>query len=87
MDIPVEMIVDIDEERMDAVRQEVERLPERTRQVVEGVMLRGLKYKEAAEELEISINTVKFLLKAGIKRLRERLVSMGPKILFYFFRK
>ena len=84
IDIFVDVVEDIDEERMD---KEVELLPERTRQVVERVMLRGLKYKEAAEELKISINTVKFALKEGTKRLRERLASMGPEVLFYFLRK
>ncbi|WP_455510089.1 sigma-70 family RNA polymerase sigma factor [Butyricimonas paravirosa] len=84
VDISVEMVADIDEERMDAVMKEVELLPERTRQVVECVMLRGLKYKEAAEELNISINTVKFLLKEGTKRLRNRFVSISSGILFYF---
>ena len=87
IDIFVDVVEDIDEERMDIVMKEVELLPERTRQVVERVMLRGLKYKEAAEELKISINTVKFALKEGTKRLRERLASMGPEVLFYFLRK
>ena len=87
IDIPVEQVEDINEERMDVVMREVERLPERTRQVVECVMLRGLKYKETAEELDISINTVKFALKEGTKRLRERLVSISLEILFYFLRR
>ena len=87
IDIFVDVVEDIDEERMDIVMKELELLPERTRQVVERVMLRGLKYKEAAEELKISINTVKFALKEGTKRLRERLASMGPEVLFYFLRK
>ena len=87
IDIPVEQVEDINEERMDVVMREVERLPERTRQVVECVMLRGLKYKETAEELDISINTVKFALKEGTKRLRERLVSICLEILFYFLRR
>ncbi|WP_065218928.1 MULTISPECIES: sigma-70 family RNA polymerase sigma factor [Butyricimonas] len=87
MDISEEMVVDIDEERMEMVMREVERLPDRTRQVVECVMLRGLKYKEAAEELCISINTVKFLLKEGTKRLREKFASVRSDILFLFLRR
>ena len=87
IDISVDVVEDIDEERMDIVMKEVELLPERTRQVVERVMLRGLKYKEAAEELKISINTVKFAIKERTKLLRERLASMGPEVLFYFLRK
>ena len=90
VEISVEVAADIDEERMEVVMREVDRLPERTRQVVECVMLRGRKYKETAEELNISINTVKFLLKEGTKRLRERIASMGPEILLHivcWFRK
>lgn len=84
LDIPVEWVADVNEERVDRVMNEIEKLPDRTRQVVECVMLRNLKYREAAEELEISINTVKFLLKEGTKRLRERLTTLGADVFFFF---
>ena len=71
IDISVDVVEDIDEERMDIVMKEVELLPERTRQVVERVMLRGLKYKEAAEELHISVNTLKTHLTRALKQLRK----------------
>lgn len=87
VDIPVEWVADVDEERMDRVMKEIEELPARTRQVVECVMLRNLKYREAAEELEISINTVKFLLKEGTKRLRDRLATLGADVFFFFLRR
>lgn len=87
VDIPVEMVVRIDEERMDIVMKEVNLLPERTRQIVECIMLRNLKYKEAAEELHISVNTVKFLLNKGIVRLRERLAHRSSEILLFFLRR
>ena len=63
----------------------MEELPGRTRQVVECVMLRNLKYREVAEELGISINTVKFLLKEGTKRLRDRLKILGVDVFFFFW--
>ena len=69
IDISVDVVEDIDEERMDIVMKEVELLPERTRQVVERVMLRGLKYKEAAEELHISVNTLKTHLTRDIETI------------------
>lgn len=87
VDVPVEMVVRIDEDRMDIVMKEVDLLPERTRQIVECIMLRDMKYKEAAEELNISVNTVKFLLNKGIVRLRERLVHRGSEILLFFLRQ
>ena len=85
VDIPVEWVADVDEERIDRVMKEMEELPDRTRQVVECVMLRNLKYREVAEELGISINTVKFLLKEGTKRLRDRLKILGVDIFFFFW--
>ena len=68
-------MTDIDEERMDALLQVVEKLPNRTRLVVEDVMVRNMKYQEVAEELGISVNTVKYLLKEGVKRLRDHFSS------------
>lgn len=87
VDIPVEWVADVDEERIDRVMKEIEKLPDRTRQVVKCVMLRNLKYREAAEELGISINTVKFLLKEGTKRLRDRLTALGADVFFFFLRR
>lgn len=87
IDIPVEWVAGVDEERMERVMKEIDELPERTRQVVECVMLRGLKYREVAEEMGISVNTVKFLLKEGTKRLRERLAMWKADLLFFFIRK
>lgn len=87
VEIPVEVFMSIDEERINRVMQEVERLPVRSRQVVECVMLRGLKYKEAAIEMDISVNTVKFLLKEATRRLRMNLSDSDQQILFLFFRK
>jgi RNA polymerase sigma-70 factor (ECF subfamily) len=87
VDIPVELVADLTEERIDQVMGAVEELPERTRKVVEAVMIRNLKYREVAEELSISINTVKFLLKDGMRRLRSRFTSVGGIMLFFLSRK
>ena len=87
VDVPVEWVADVDEERIDRVMREIEKLPDRTHQVVECVMLRNLKYRETAEELGISINTVKYLLKEGTKRLRDRLVTLGADVFFFFWRR
>ncbi|MEG0795424.1 MAG: sigma-70 family RNA polymerase sigma factor [Odoribacter sp.] len=85
IDLPVEAFKAIDDERIERVMQEIALLPERTQQVVECVMLRELKYKEAAAELNISVNTVKFLLKEGTRRLRCTLNKDMLNILFFFF--
>jgi RNA polymerase sigma-70 factor (ECF subfamily) len=85
VEIPLEVFTGIDDERMTHVLREIDRLPERTRIVVRAVMLEEQKYKEVAARLSISINTVKFLLKKGIRRLRERLASGRRDILLFLF--
>ncbi|MDR0766516.1 MAG: RNA polymerase sigma factor [Odoribacteraceae bacterium] len=87
VEIPVEAFIEITDERVERVTVEIGRLPERTRLVVQGVMLRGQSYKEVAAELSISVNTVKFLLKEGVRRLREKFRGGAREILFLFFGK
>ena len=41
-------------------------------------------YKEAAEELGVSVNTVKTLLKQGMRELRE-LLKDKQELIFYFY--
>ncbi len=71
--IPDEIVSNIDEELIEATRKAIENLPERTRIAVEKVMVERLKYQEAADEMGISVNTVKYLLKDGLKKLRAEL--------------
>ncbi|WP_059025222.1 RNA polymerase sigma-70 factor [Gabonibacter massiliensis] len=71
---------DVAEEEMqiwnDALIQEVESeitgMPEQTREIIQGVFFREMKYQEVADQLGISINTVKTLLKNGMRHLRGR---------------
>jgi RNA polymerase sigma-70 factor (ECF subfamily) len=86
VEIPVEAFVDITDDRVERVKEEIERLPERTRRVVRRVMLDELSYKEVAGELGISINTVKYLLKEGMRRLRDKF-SSGTRQLLLLFRR
>lgn len=86
VDIPVEAFT-VNDERINLILQEIEKLPERSKQVIKCVMLEGLRYKETAEEMQISVNTVKFLLKEATRRLRSRLNERGQQILFFIFRK
>lgn len=87
IEIPTDVFTTIDDERIEKVVYEIEKLPERTRKVVEGVMLKEQKYKEVAEEMNISVNTVKFLLKEGTKRLREKFSESAKQCLLIFFQK
>ena len=58
-------------ERHVEVRRAIEELPEQTRQVVMLVYFQGLKYREAAEVLDIPVGTVKSRLHAAIQKLNE----------------
>lgn len=77
-----EEAVRMDEAGIRLIREALQQLPERTRQVVECVVLREKQYKEAAEELGVSVNTIKTLLRLGIKELRERLKGKQECIFF-----
>lgn len=58
-------------ERNKKLMDTVENLPEKTREVFKAVVFHNLKYKEVAEELNISVNTVKSNLARAYRLLRE----------------
>lgn len=63
----------ITEEGIVAIKKAIADLPEQTRKVVDHIMLQDMKYQETADELGISINTVKTHLKRGMLKLKEEL--------------
>ena len=71
-DIVEEEIMKWNDELIQEVESEIDRMPEQTKLIIRGVFIREMKYQEVADELGISINTVKTLLKNGMKYLRER---------------
>lgn len=54
------------------VLEEVARLPERSRAVMTGVFVDGLRYREVAARCGVSESTVKTLLGNAVRQLRER---------------
>jgi RNA polymerase sigma-70 factor (ECF subfamily) len=58
-------------ERKEWVRTAVAALPEQLRSAVRLVYFRGMKYREAADELSVPVGTVKSRLHAAVKRLGE----------------
>ena len=83
LDIAEEEAKRIAEEGIQRVNQALSELPEKTRKVVECIMIQNMKYKDAAEELGVSVNTIKTLLKLGLTKLKESLKD--HKDLFYLF--
>jgi RNA polymerase sigma-70 factor (ECF subfamily) len=65
-------------ERKEWVRQAVAALPEQLRSAVRLVYFRGLKYREAADELEVPVGTVKSRLHSAVKRLGEAWKQTHP---------
>lgn len=61
-----------DEKIIGEIRRELERMPGQTRKIISLIFIRNMKYREVADELHISVNTVKTLLRHGIKHLRDR---------------
>ena len=68
-------------ELIEAIRRAIEELPQKTRMVVTYIIVEGKRYKETAEELGVSVNTVKTLLSGGLKQLRQQF----PDSLLLFF--
>jgi len=59
------------EERRDWVRGAIEALPEQLRSTIQLVYYQGLKYREAAEVMDIPVGTVKSRLHAAILKLNQ----------------
>ena len=66
------------------IGQEIDRLAPRTREVFRAVFLESKKYQQVADELNISVNTVKLLLKNGVKQIRARFKGREDKFLYHF---
>lgn len=58
------------EARLKKLYHEIDRLPEHCRLVFEGIVFERKKYSEVAQDLDISINTVKTQYSRALKRLR-----------------
>jgi RNA polymerase sigma-70 factor (ECF subfamily) len=58
-------------ERKEWIRAAVAALPDQLRSAVKLVYFRGMKYREAADELSVPVGTVKSRLHAAVKRLGE----------------
>lgn len=69
------------------VMEELEKLPPKSREVVKYVFLNGMKYKEAASELGVSVSTIKTLLVNSLKRLRLSLGEKADLMLLFFLQK
>ena len=59
--------------RKEKLYKEIQLLPEKCREVFMAIVLEGLSYKETAEKLDVSVNTVKTHYARALKQLRDNL--------------
>ena len=60
----------------------IDKLPERCREIFLKSRIEGMKYREIAEELNISANTVENHIAIALKKLRVELKDYLPLLLF-----
>lgn len=85
-DIPADCAAEMSCQIVDRVTEAIHKLPAQTSAVVMRVLMLDMKYQETADELNISVNTVKTLLRNGLKMLREELKDDRYLLLFIFLR-
>lgn len=77
----------VDQILVEWVAKALHELPEKTRRVVECIMQNERTYKEAAEELGVSVNTIKTLLKQGMRELRDKLKDKQDYLILMYIWK
>ena len=82
-----EEFASVDEDLIHNLQKEIFILAPQTQKIIVGIFYRKLTYKEIADELNISINTVKSLLESVIKKLRKNLNHNMKIILLFWYKK
>lgn len=78
-----EETITFDEQLLLEIREELAQMPDQTQKVIIRVFMQDMKYQEVADDLHISINTVKTLLRNGIKHLRSHFSQHLELLIFY----
>lgn len=87
VDIPLVAAEEMNSQIVERVNEAIAKLPQQTTAVVDCILMQDMKYQETAERLGISINTVKTLLRKGMKQIREDLKNERELLLYIFFKK
>ena len=66
------------------MKEEVAKLPERSRDVITCVYLKGMSYKETARELGVAVSTVNTLLVNALKKLRDNAKNVSDYLMLIF---
>jgi len=70
------------EEKVQRVMAELDNMPEQMRRVFVGCYVKGKKHQEVADEMGLSINTIKTNIYRGLKMLRKKLSEEEFLLLF-----
>jgi RNA polymerase sigma-70 factor (ECF subfamily) len=88
LDLPADNFEAFEEEevarRREAMEREIEKLPEKCKEVFVAIVLDNMRYKEVARKLNVSVNTVKTHYTRALKQLRGNLDNL---ILFLLLRE
>ena len=83
IDVAADSAAALSQEIVDRVTAVIARMPEQTGRVLNCVLMQDMKYQETADELHVSLNTVKTLLRNGMRLLREELQREQELILLF----
>lgn len=72
-------------DRIEEIYREIDRLPDRTRKIFTAIVLDDKRYKEVAEELGVSVNTVKTTLSRALSTLRSNLSGGAYLVMLQLF--
>lgn len=79
----IEEILDANE-LSEKIEQSINELPDKRKEIFRLSREEGLKYREIAEKLNISIKTVETQMSLAIKHLREKLKNINSILLFFY---
>ena len=86
LDKPWEEYDNMREEILLIIKKEIANLPERTRDVISCIYLKGMSYKDTAESLGVSVATVNTLVVHALKKLRQiKPIDFDFPLLFFLF--
>lgn len=74
-----------EEEVFSFLKHEIEQLPDRSREIIKCIYLKGFSYKETANQLGISVATVNTLLVNALKKIRQNCSDSRNKFILFFF--
>lgn len=87
IDIETDVALAMNQEIVDRIMGAIEKQPLQTRRVLDCILMQDMKYKEVADVLSVTVNTVKTLLRVGMKSLREELKDSEEQLILFFIGK